>query len=131
MENSTSPSETPLLPLLDSFNTRFEHSFGSSSSESSLDEDRCYLMEIEQLKRENNFLKKKIAELSKRHPALTTNNPKRKSLPSHIKPPEHITALPQQNYVVGFFEEVTRLLETFSSLFRLETGETLKEGIAK
>jgi FtsZ-binding cell division protein ZapB len=96
-----------------------------------LDEDRCYLMEIEQLKRENNFLKKKIAELSKRHPALTPTNSKRKSFPSHIKPAEHITALPQQNYVVGFFEEVTRLLESFSALFRLDAGDTLKEELAK
>jgi hypothetical protein len=52
-------TEPPLLPLLESLSTRFEHSFDDSEEE--LDEDRCYLMEIEQLKRENNFLKKKLA----------------------------------------------------------------------
>lgn len=67
-------------------------------------------MEIEQLKRENNFLKKKIAELNKRHPALTPFLPKKKSLPPNIKPAESILSLPQQNYIVVFFEEITRLL---------------------
>ena len=50
-------------------------------------------MEIEQLKRENNFLKKKIAELSKNGPANTTQN-KRKSMPLHCKPAQSITTLP-------------------------------------
>jgi hypothetical protein len=49
--------EAPLLPFLDSLHTHSAQSF--SDSESDIDEDRCYLMEIEQLKRENNFLKKK------------------------------------------------------------------------
>lgn len=97
MENQAvrglSYSEAPLIPLLESFNTHFEHSF-EEDDEEELDEDRCYLMEIEQLKRENNFLKKKLAELSKRHTALSPAQPKRRSLPAHIKPPEHISNLP-------------------------------------
>lgn len=57
--NTSVSSEAPILPFLEAFNTKFEHSF--EDSEDDIDEDRCYLMEIEQLKRENNFLKKKIA----------------------------------------------------------------------
>jgi hypothetical protein len=99
--NQSICSEAPLLPFLDSLHTHSAQSF--TDSESDIDEDRCYLMEIEQLKRENNFLKKKIAELNKRHPALTSFLPKRKSLPANVKPPESILALPQQNYIVAFF----------------------------
>jgi hypothetical protein len=118
-------SDAPILPLLDSFNMNLEQSY--SDSEDEIDEDRCYLMEIEQLKRENNFLKKKIAELNKRHPALGNFLPKKKALPAHIKPAESIMALPQQNYIISFFEEVTRLLESFSELFRVGVDSELRE----
>jgi hypothetical protein len=125
--NTSASYDTPLLPLLESLNMQIDHSFDDSEDE--IDEDRCYLMEIEQLKRENNFLKKKIAELSKRHPALGGMITKRKSLPAHIKPPESISSLPQQNYIVSFFEEITRLLESFSDLFKVTIDTNLKSDV--
>lgn len=75
-------------------------------------------MEIEQLKRENNFLKKKIAELTMRTPALKAPK-KRSSLPAHLKPPSKLTDHPPSNYLVAFFEEVTRLIHSCAALFRL------------
>lgn len=50
---------------LDDLALKCERSFSDDSSE--LDEEKCYLLEIEQLKRENNFLRKKLAEMNKRH----------------------------------------------------------------
>jgi hypothetical protein len=78
-------------------------------------------MEIEQLKRENNFLKKKITELTMRTPALKAPK-KRSSLPAHLKPPSKLTDQPPSNYLVAFFEEVTRLVHSCAALFRLGEG---------
>lgn len=47
--NTSNYSDAPLLPLLESLNMQIDHSF--NDSEDDIDEDRCYLMEIEQLKR--------------------------------------------------------------------------------
>lgn len=47
--NSSRSSEPHLFPLLESFTTHFDHSF--HDSDELIDEDQCFLMEIEQLKR--------------------------------------------------------------------------------
>jgi len=60
-------------------------------------------MEIEQLKRENSFLKKKIAELNKKHFAFGYVQKQRRSLPANIKPPVPITHAEPQHYIVVFF----------------------------
>lgn len=124
MENSwlEAPSpQTPLLPLLDQLTARFDHSY--DDSEDAIDEDRCFQMEIDQLKRENSFLKKKIAELTRPTPARPSPRPRQSRLPPHAPPPPQ--PQPPSNYIVAFFEEITRLLEEFSNLFKIGSNSSL------
>jgi len=56
---------------------------------------------------------------------------KRRSLPPNIKPAVSISSLPDQNYVIAFFEEIIRLLESFRDLFRVQAESNLKEELSK
>ena len=112
MENddiSTTPIVNSSLDFqdLESYGQKCEPSFSDSSDE--LDEEKCYLMEIEQLKRENNFLRKKLEE---------TNKKKRLSVPlgatrkpsfnfgssANLKPEE------PRHFIISFIDEIVKLL---------------------
>ncbi len=96
------------LQELDDMAVRCDATLSDNSSE--LDEDKCYLLEIEQLKRENNFLKKKIAELNKKHrvslPVGVKKRPSGMFLPSSQQSLDE----PSKNYIISFIEEVLKLL---------------------
>lgn len=55
-----------------------------------LDDDRCYQLEIDQLKRENNFLMKKIGELMKKTQQIHQKDRRKSCAPANIKPPSKI-----------------------------------------
>lgn len=91
-----------LLPMLDSMSSQFEHSYDDSQDD--IEDDRCFQMEIDQLKRQNNFLKKKLAELSKRSGVGQSALAKRKSVPVHIKTAPQLEKTQPQNYIIAFFD---------------------------
>lgn len=87
---------------------------------SSTDKEDFLLLEIKQLKRENNFLKKKISELTMEHgperKPRRNNREKGKATTGH-----NLEIMPLS--INLFFEEIHNLLNTIVKLFKVEFSE--------
>lgn len=128
---SSPPKVTQSLDFheLDELGIKCEASFSNDSSE--LDEDKCYLLEIEQLKRENNFLKRKIAELNKKQRVSLPVNANKRPSSGILTSSEQKLQEPSKNYILSFIEEVVKLLENFSSLFKIDLESNITKELER